>query len=79
MDSEFSAQGSFGKVWRLSYYWTAGSCMEWIEAKDAAEHSSVDRSATVMVNFMCELDRPRRAQIMHSLWGGRMFLNEINF
>ena len=41
--------------------------MEWIEAKDAAEHSSVDRSATVMVNFMCQLGRPRRAQITHSL------------
>lgn len=37
-DSEFSSQGSFGKAWRLSYYWTSGSCMEWIEAKDAAEH-----------------------------------------
>jgi len=48
--------------------------MEWIEAKDAAEHSSVDRSATVMVNFMCQLDRPRRAQIKHSFWGGRIFL-----
>lgn len=52
--------------------------MEWMEAKDAAEGSSVDRPATVMVNFMCQLDRPRRAQITHSLGGGRRFLNEIN-
>ena len=52
--------------------------MEWIQAQDAGGHSSVDRSATMMVNFLCQLDRPRRAQIKHSFRGGRIFLNEIN-
>lgn len=52
--------------------------MEWIETQDAGEHSSLGRSATVMVNFLCQLDRPRRAQIKHSFRGGRIFLNEIN-